>query len=195
MLRAWAVAVLVYTAYVIGIAHEPFRWYLVAGTALSSWLVMARLPSWSLPSASAGPVIAVLVLNTVLLLGWQRRDTTSRGLLEAAMALNRSLSPGTPIATHDAGIVGFYYHGPVHNLDGLANSRDNWRRYLSQGGELAYADAYQVAILVLREGQAQRDVFTSVTAAGPAMTIDAGRFGNLRVYRMPGSDVHIQGEP
>ena len=195
MLRAWAVAVLVYTAYVIGIAHEPFRWYLVPGTMLSAWLIVARLPSSSLPSVSAGPVIAVLVLNTAMLFGWQRRDTTSGGLYEAAMALNRSLPPGTPIATHDAGVLGFHYHGPVHNLDGLANSRDNWRRYLSREGELAYAEAYQVSLLVLREGQAQRDVFTPVTAQGPAMTIDAGRFGSLLVYRTTRSDVRIPGQP
>jgi hypothetical protein len=190
MLRVWALAVIGYTTYVMCVAHAPFRWYLVVGTSIGSWLLMARLPSLSLPRAGAGTVIVTLVVHTVVLTGWLRRDTTSRGLLDAAMALNRALPEGTPIATHDAGVLSFYYHGPVHNLDGLANSRDNWQRYLSRGQEVAYAVHYQIPVLVLRRGHATRADFAPVTAAGPVMSIDARRFGFLWVYHMPGSDVH-----
>jgi hypothetical protein len=83
-------------------------------------------------------VIAALLLSTsgslrLLTTGVAWDNNTSYQLFKVAREVNRFCGPDAVIGTYDAGIVGFFAHCRVINLDGLINDFDYLENYLTPG--------------------------------------------------------------
>jgi len=163
-----SVSAIAYFAYIVFLAHEPFRWYLNF-----IYFVAINVLLWQVSHLSLAQIqlrtayliaSACLIVDTAALYAWSRTETTSSGLLELTRQLNLLIPPEARLATNDAGVVGFHARFQVHNLDGLINSYDNWEQYLKRGDYAGYASKYGINYLLLRNEIAeayQQEVLTS----------------------------------
>lgn len=181
--------------YVIGIAHESFKWYLnypaFACFVTTLWFVTSLPRLRSLPESAAmwAQVVAVVVC-ALFLHSWANTESTSLQLYRLTGDLNRRLPRGSVIATNDAGTLGYFSTSTVHNLDGLVNSLANYRQYLATGDYNGYAAKYHVDYLLIREelypAMAQRWSGQNGGVAAPAVieTFDIPRFGREVLVRL-----------
>lgn len=148
---------LVYIAYVLFVAHSPFRWYLAYPLAVAAFALLYLLYAFrgalAQPRASvwAALVIAVLIVNTGFMVRLAQIDTVASSLLDLSQVINEVLPQDAVLATQDAGIVGYFISVPVHNLDGVVNSLENWEMFLRDRDILGYARAHGVDHLLLRD--------------------------------------------
>jgi hypothetical protein len=118
----------------------PYLWYFCPLALYAMWVVLlfvADLVEGSLAEAPAHKALAValapaLIVALPLAVGlvWQARsflDPGERALMvhdrEAGVWLRHNLPPGERVASWDAGVIGYFSHRPVVNLDGVVNSK------------------------------------------------------------------------
>ncbi len=153
-----SLSALLYLGYVLFLGKGVFRWYLaylvfgslVALVVLVRWLAdHVRLPdSWAFRLVFAALVGAC---NMGFFIGWSHQETVSVALWRMTNELNVTVPANARLATVDAGVVGYFGRFKVFALDGLVNSLENWRRYLSHGDIAGYVRAEGVEYLLMPE--------------------------------------------
>lgn len=171
--------------YVFFFAHEPYRWY------LNFSLFTAFITSfWMLTHVQFNPrwLVAVPLLtlgvNTLFFMRWSHQPTTSLALLNFARQLNNETPPGVAMATNDAGVLGYFFHGPVHNLDGLGNSLSNWNQFLSKMDYKSYSQAFHIDYLLLRHEVIEVPNVKSFVAGKNGKPYSVDRMGEFILYRL-----------
>lgn len=104
---------------------------------IGGWLTSALSNlTWSRMTVTAR-VASVAALIPIL--AW-RPSAPTEGLmkLEAARWINDHLPPSAIVASHDAGVLGYFARVPVVNLDGLVNERRYLDEYLRTGRKKDY---------------------------------------------------------
>jgi hypothetical protein len=157
------VSVFIYYIYILFIAKQVFRWYLsypiaaqifaIANILGLFWkkikLRMKKRTNWI-----KIVMLCLLVLNVatqaLIYYGVSSLNTTSYQLKQIADSLNQNLPDGAIVATHDAGVLGYFCRVPVVNLDGLANSHDYYYNYMILGKYNEYFSKTGVTHLLLR---------------------------------------------
>lgn len=180
-----AMSSLAYIGYILFVSHEPFRWYLnfcfFISVILLVWIfdinkkLLDRLPlkfSYSLP-------IICFVLNIGVMYYWSGLETTSYWLLKMTRSIDAIVPSTASIATNDAGVVGYFSHSKVHNLDGLVNSYDNWNQFLKQRDYVGYAQKYGIDYILLRN-EILNDWVLSMDASQ-----DAARLSTIETFNIP----------
>lgn len=159
MLKISAFAGLSYLLYVLFVAHEPYRWYLNITQIISlfcfAWLV-SRTKYVDLFSLRF-MIPVVLLANFGFLFLWSKMETTSFGLLKMTIEVNDLVPANAVIATNDSGVVGYFSTSKVHNLDGIANSLDNWKKYLSRLDYAGYFEEYSIDYMIIRKDFLTKD--------------------------------------
>jgi len=132
----------------------PYLWYFCPLALYGMWLVLlfvADLVEGSLAEAPAHKALAValapaLIVALPLVVGlvWQGRsflDPGERALMvhdrEAGVWLRHNLPAGERAASWDAGVIGYFSHRPVVNLDGVVNSKA-WYDAVGRGTTAAF---------------------------------------------------------
>lgn len=192
---------LVYIAYVLLVAHNPFRWYLAYPLGVATYALLYLLYAFrdALPqmrvSVWAALVLSVLIVNTAFMVRLAQIDTVASSLLDLTHVINEILPGGAILATHDAGIVGYFTSVPVHNLDGLANSLRNWEMFLRDRDMLGYARAHGVDHLLLRDA-ALPELYSAVRHYGISeepevlLTYPVLRMSDVTLLRLYGLTSH-----
>jgi hypothetical protein len=138
----------------------PYLWYFCPLALYGMWIVMlfvADLVEGSLAEAPVGKSIALalapaLIVALPLAVGlvWQGRaflDPGGRALMvhdrEAGVWLRRNVPPGERVASWDAGVIGYFSHRSVVNLDGVVNSKA-WYDAVRNGTTPAFLRARNV---------------------------------------------------
>jgi len=156
----FAVACVLLAGYYRVLSAEVYLWY-YAPVALYLVVVVLQLAGDFVDAViaegqSLRAVQAILALPFVLavVLGLrQLLDPHLRSLQQgdrtAATWVRDNTEPGTVVASWDAGIVGYFSHRPVVNLDGVVNSFE-WKDALDRapGATRAFLDARNVELIV-----------------------------------------------
>jgi hypothetical protein len=158
LVSAIALSSLVYLGYIFFIAHEAYRWYLTYPLNIASFFMIYILTSLGSITTKLSKKVGycviipamVFTLNLAMIEKLYFMDTVSSSLLQMVKSVNKLIPKNSKIATHDAGIVGYFSNSSVHNLDGLANSRANWESYLNKGDILGYVKEYHIEYLLLK---------------------------------------------
>ena len=109
----------------------------------------------------------------------------------AALIMNRLLPEGSVVGSWDAGILGYFSHVPVVNLDGVVNSYDYfhatlktkdryeyWRVYpqlVQQFGITHFTNRLPTSISTF-DNEWYRHIFNSILFTGPAVPLGFGRW-------------------
>jgi hypothetical protein len=104
---------------------------------LGGWLA-SSFPeaTWARASRVAKVVPAVALVPILL---WRPAGPTEGQIhLRAAQWMDENLPPNAVVASHDAGVLGYFTRLPVVNLDGLVNSRSFLDDYLKKGKKKEY---------------------------------------------------------
>lgn len=155
------IGVILYYVYLLFYAGQVFRWYMalplvlqtVASAHLFGWLCklsalgkqLAR--PWSLVAA-----ISLTILSHSLLYQWaESLNTTTKHLKQVSDRLNELVTTDDIIATHDAGVIGYFSKARVINLDGLVNSLEYYEKYYRTKNFMEYLGKMQVNYFLVRK--------------------------------------------
>lgn len=152
IVKTSALSGVAYLAYVLFVAHEPYRWYLNITQIISlfSLIWLASRTGYEKLLKARFVVPTVLVFNFGFLSLWSNIETTSYGLLKMTLEVNDLVPADSVIATNDSGVMGYFSSSSIHNLDGIANSLQNWDQFLSSLDYSGYFKKYGVDYMIIR---------------------------------------------
>ncbi len=155
------VSLIIYYVYIFMFAKDVFRWYLAyplaiqsIGMAIVLRNIFRRRSKKLIKVLSEQYSIGLLFISVAmhgLLYFWAAHlNTTSYQLKMIADDINQKVSEESVVAAFDAGVIGFFSHAKVINLDGLANSFDYYENYLRPGKFKEYFDLVGVTHFIVR---------------------------------------------
>ena len=132
---------IVVVAYYQVLQTQQWLWYycpvvlyllflLVLGVADFAESAVLQAPAESSVARALGPIAAILLLPLVAAFAyetWTFADPHLRSIemanRDAGQWIDDNVPAGTVLSSWDAGVVGYYSHRPMINLDGVANSK------------------------------------------------------------------------
>ncbi len=210
-LRRWAIAAVnagnvLFYFYLFFFANNFFRWYLalpIGCTIVNLVFLAAACEAWLAPRAKSGwpavRLMAVLLVAAsmaadVAMLQWlgSRPNTVSYRLKQVAELVDRHGGPAAVTGVFDAGVIGYFAHGTVINLDGLANNFDYYDNYLRRGRLREYFQAAGMTHFLVRDFYLENlpavergEYETAVFRPDPRIVLRRER--ELFRYTLPGS--------
>jgi hypothetical protein len=209
--RRWAIAAVnagnvLFYLYLFFFANNFFRWYLALAIGCTIVNVVflaaaceAMLPpraktGW--PAARLTPIlfVAASMAANVAMLEWlgNRPNTVSHRLKNVAELVDRHGGAAAVTGVFDAGVIGYFAHGTVINLDGLANNFDYYDNYLRRGRLWEYFQATGMTHFLVRDchlenlPEVERGEYQTA-AFRPDPRIVLRRERELFRYTLPGS--------
>ena len=208
--RRWAVAAVnagnvLFYLYLFFFASNFFRWYLalpigctIVNVVFLAASCEARLPPCAKVGWPAGRLavlfVAASMAANVALLEWlgSRPNTVSYRLKKVAELVDRHGGPAAVTGVYDAGVIGYFAHGTVINLDGLANNFDYYDNCLRRGRLREYFQAAGMTHFLVRDcylenpREVERGEYqTAVFRPDPRIVLRRER--ELFRYTLPGS--------
>ena len=148
---------LLYMVYIFQFAHEPYRWYLNYCLLSSTIALMVLFDIFEIKILKISPSLKFLIPAFCLIINiasidyWANLETVSYGLLKMTYHLNSIVPENSNLAIADSGVVGYFSTSHVHNIDGLANSYENWKVFLEKNYILDYSKKYKINYLLLKD--------------------------------------------
>ena len=149
---------LVMVAYYQVLQSQQWPWYfcpvvvyllflLVLGVADLTETAALEAPRETSPIRALGPIMAIIFVPLLVALVLQTRTFADPHLRSIELAnrdagvwIDANLSADTVLASWDAGVVGYFSHRPMVNLDGVANSNEYYQAARHSGLEKFLTD-------------------------------------------------------
>jgi len=163
ILIALNISSFIYLTKILFLSSEVYTWYLTYPIAIfiigfSKVILQEDLFSKFSNKTIAKAKYLIYLSNIAVFILILNTHSNTKNYYELSIRVNSIIEDdNTSLAIHDAGAFGYFSKFNVHNLDGLANSKENWDNYLKHKKYDDYFSHYNINYFLCREDMLENE--------------------------------------